>query len=193
MMSAIAAFLQLIWFTLVQPAQMAQMIMQRNYDRGTLWMGVLLVSILGIILVLILQMLTTVAVPIGASPAVYGIMMGCILIVLAMAFYLTGQMLGGTSTFPHAFALLIWLEMTSLVVRAVQGVIGLISPEFAGVISIISAIALFWVMLNFVNEAHKFNNFGRAFATIIIAIVGISFGFGLFLSVIGVSSQLEMI
>jgi len=45
-----------------------------------------------------LQMLTTVAVPIGASPAVYGIMMGCILIVLAMAFYLTGQMLGGTST-----------------------------------------------------------------------------------------------
>jgi len=47
-------------------------------------------------------------------------------------------------------------------------------------------------LLNFVNEVHKFNSFGRAFATIVIAIFGIGFGFGLFLSVIGVSAQLEI-
>jgi len=191
-MTAAADFARLIWFTLVQPAQVAQRVMQRSYDRGTLWMGVVLVCVLSVLLVIVMGAVTDITLPLGLTPLMYGLAMGCILIVLAMAFYLTGQMLGGTSTFPHAFALVIWLEMTSLVVRAVQSVVGLISPNAAGILSLAGIVALSWVMINFINETHGFQSLPRAFATIVIAIVGIGFGFGLFMSVIGLGAQLEI-
>lgn len=166
--------------------------MARSYDRGTLWMGVTLVSILSVLLIQILQVITPFTMPMGFTPLLYGLVMGCILIILTMGLYLTGQMLGGQGTFTHSFALVIWLEATALTFRVVQAVVGFISPGISGLLSFAGLIALLWILLNFVNEVHKFNSFGRAFATIVIAIFSIGFGFGLFLSVIGVSAQLEI-
>jgi hypothetical protein len=191
-MSDLATFLRLIGETVTQPAQMAGRIMARPYDRGTLWMGVTLVSILSALLIQILQVITPFTMPMGFTPLLYGLVMGCILIILTMGLYLTGQMLGGQGTFTHSFALVIWLEATALTFRVVQAVVGFISPGISGLLSFAGLIALLWILLNFVNEVHNFNSFGRAFATIVIAIFGIGFGFGLFLSVIGVSAQLEI-
>ncbi|MDG1866566.1 MAG: YIP1 family protein [Yoonia sp.] len=191
-MSDLTTFLRLIGETVTQPAQMAGRIMARPYDRGTLWMGVTLVSILSVLLIQILQVITPFTMPMGFTPLLYGLVMGCILIILTMGLYLTGQMLGGQGTFTHSFALVIWLEVTALTFRVVQAVVGFISPGISGLLSFAGLIALLWIFLNFVNEVHKFNSFGRAFATIVIAIFGIGFGFGLFLSVIGVSAQLEI-
>ena len=191
-MSDLATFLRLIGETVTQPAQMAGRIVARPYDRGTLWMGVTLVSILSVLLIQILQVITPFTMPMGFTPLLYGPVMGCILIILTMGLYLTGQMLGGQGTFTHSFALVIWLEVTALTFRVIQAVVGFISPGISGLLSFAGLIALLWILLNFVNEVHKFNSFGRAFATIVIAIFGIGFGFGLFLSVIGVSAQLEI-
>lgn len=191
-MADLATFLRLIGETVIQPSQMAGRIMARPYDRGTLWMGVTLVSILSVMLIQILQVITPFTMPMGFTPLPYGLVMGCILIILTMGLYLTGQMLGGQGTFIHSFALVIWLEATALTFRVVQAVVGFISPGISGLLSFAGLIALLWILLNFVNEVHKFNSFGRAFATIVIAIFGIGFGFGLFLSVIGVSVQLEI-
>jgi hypothetical protein len=191
-MSAVRDFFGLIWLTLIDPAQMAQRIMLRSYDRGTLWMGVALVSILSIVLVLLVGLISPVVLPMGVSPMVYGLIMASVLIVLTMALYLTGLMLGGTSTFPHAFAAVIWLEMTAICIRSVQAVVSVVSPSAAGFLSIISLAALFRVLVTFVDETQQFKSLPRAFATIVIAILGISFGFGFFLAVIGVSAQLEI-
>ena len=191
-MSDLTTFLRLIGETVTQPAQMAGRIMARPYDRGTLWMGVTLVSILSVLLIQILQVITPFTMPMGFTPLLYGLVMGCILIILTMGLYLTGQMLGGQGTFTHSFALVIWLEVPALTFRVVQAVVGFISPGISGLLSFAGLIALLWILLNFVNEVHKFNSFSHAFATIVIAIFGIGFGFGLFLSVIGVSAQLEI-
>ncbi len=191
-MPEVAAFLRLIVLTVTQPAQTAQRIMLRRYDRGTLWMGVILVSVLSTMLVHILSVVSPVALPLGFTPMLYGLVMGCILIVLSMALYLTGTMLGGKSTFPHSFALVIWLEMTALCFRVVQAVVTLISPQVAALLSLAGVVALFWILLNFINVTHQFKSLGRAFATIVIAVFGIGFGFGFFLSIIGLGAQLEI-
>ena len=52
-MSDVRDFFALIWLTLINPELMARRIMLRSYDRGTLWMGVALVSILSVLLVLL--------------------------------------------------------------------------------------------------------------------------------------------
>jgi len=133
-----------------------------------------------------------VVLPLGVNPMAYGLIMACVLIILAMALYLTGLMLGGKATFPHAFAAVIWLEMTALCVRSVQAVVSIVSPSAAGLLSIVGLVALLRVLVTFVNETQRFESQSRALATIVIAIVGISFGFGFFLTVIGVSAQLEI-
>lgn len=181
-MSDARDFFALIWLTLVNPELMARRIMQQTYERSTLWMGVGLVSILSVLLVLLVGLLSSpVLLSLGASPMGYGLIMACVLIILTMALYLTGLMLGGKSTFPHAFAAVIWLEMTALCVRSLQAFV-----------SIVGLAALLRVLVTFVNETQRFDSQPRALATIVIAMLGIGFGFAFFLTVIGVSAQLEI-
>ncbi len=188
MTGAVGAFASLIGRTLIDPASVAQIIMQRRYDRGTLWMGVLLVSILSAMLLMTIGLVVPVILPLGFTPTLYGIVMGGVLIVLSMSLYLTGQMLGGKSTFPHAFALIIWLEMTALCLRTVQALTSIISPSITALLSIVSAMLLLRVLVVFVNETHGFKSLPRAAATIFIAIFGIAFGFGFFMAIIGISA-----
>ena len=187
MTAPITSFVTYIWGTLVNPAAMAQLIMQRSYDRGTLWMGVILVSILSVILVLVAGMGSPIVLPMGFTPMLYGWVMGCVLIVLTMAIYLTGQVLGGTSTFPHAFAMVIWLEMTALCLRALQVILSVLSPNIAVIVSLLGMMALLRVFVHFVNEIHQFNSLPRAVGTIVLAVVGVAFGMAIFLTLIGIS------
>lgn len=190
-MDSLRNFFELIWLTLFQPVAMARVVMTRSYDRGTLWMGVTLVSILSVLLVVAVDLVSPVELPMGFTPPLYGLVMACVLIVLSMAVYLTGQMLGGKSTFPHMFALVIWLEMTAICVRTVQAVVGFISPSAASLVSVAGGVCLFIALLTFVNESHRFDSLPRAFATIVISVFGMAFGASFFLAVIGVSTQME--
>ena len=192
-MTAAQDFFALIWLTLVNPELMTRRIMHQTYERSTLWMGVGLVSILSVLLVLLVGLISSpVTLPLGASPMAYVLIMACVLIILTMVLYLTGHMLGGKSTFPHAFAAVIWLEMTALCVRSVQAFVSIVSPSAAGLLSIFGLVALLRVLVIFVNETQRFDSQPRALATIVIAMLGIGFSFGLFLTVIGVSAQLEI-
>lgn len=188
MTGAIGTFASLVGRTLVDPAAVAQIIMQRSYDRGTLWMGVVLVSVLSVILVLLAGLVAPVVLPLEFTAGQYGVVMGCVLIVLTMTLYLTGQVVGGASTFPHMFALIIWLEMTATCMRAIQALLSFISPSLAGLVALVSAMLLLRVLVVFVNETHGFNSLPRAATTIFMAIFGIAFGFGFFLAIIGFSA-----
>jgi hypothetical protein len=191
-MDALRPFFGLIWLTLVNPAMMARKIMLRNYDRGTLWMGLALVDVLSVVLVLLLGLLVPVNLPLGFSPMLYGLIMTCILVVSTMALYLMGLLLGGASTFPHTFAAVIWLEMTAICVRTVQAIVSFISPSAAGLISTMGLVALLWVLVNFVNETQRFNSLPRALATIVFAFLGAAVGLAFYLALIGASAQLEI-
>lgn len=188
MSELVTSFWAAILVTLKDPALMAQRIMQRRYTRGTLWMGLALVSILSVILVQLLYFITPIAMPLGFTPNLYGLVMACVLVILTFGIYLTGQVLGGKATFPHCFATVIWLEAVALVLRVVQALVYLFSPVLSSYISIIGLVALVWIMVNFVNEVHRFNSLPRALATIVMAVVGIGFGFGLFMTLIGFSA-----
>lgn len=188
MITTVTSFVSAIWATVVDPAQMAQVIMQRRYTRGTLWMGLALVSILSIILLRLLYYIVPVAMPMGFTPNLYGLVMACVLVILTFGVYLTGQVLGGKATFPHSFAAVIWLEAVALTLRAVQALVYLVSPVLSSYVSLVGLVALMWVLLNFVNEIHRFNSLGRAAATILLAVLGIGFGFGLFMTLIGISA-----
>lgn len=187
MIDAVTSFLTAIWDTVRDPAQMAQRIMQRRYTRGTLWMGLALVSILSVILLKLLFYISPVAMPLGFTPNFYGLVMACVLVIFAFGIYLTGQVLGGKATFPHSFAVVIWLEAVALVLRAVQALVYLFSPVLSSYVSIIGMVALVWVLVSFVNEVHQFKSLPRALATIVLAFLGIGFGFGIFMTLIGIS------
>ena len=133
-----------------------------------------------------------VAMPMGFTPNLYGLVMACVLVILTFALYLTGQSLGGKATFPHSFAIIIWLEAVALVIRAAQAIVYLVSPAMASYVSIFGMVALLWILVNFVKEVHQFETFGRAVLTIVVAIGGIGLGFGLFMSLIGISAGMGL-
>ncbi len=192
MITLTTSFLAAIWDTLKDPALMAQRIMQRRYTRGTLWMGLALVSILSVILLQLLFYIAPIAMPLGFTPNLYGMVMACVLVILTFGIYLTGQVLGGKATFPHCFAMVIWLEAVALILRIVQALVYLFSPVLSSYVSIVGLVALVWVMVNFVNEVHQFKSLPRALATIVLAVVGIGFGFGLFMTLIGISAGMGL-
>ena len=122
-MTVVLQFLSAIWATIIDPSQMAQRIMARRYTRGTLWMGLALVSILSVLLLKMLYFIAPVAMPLGFTPNLYGLVMACVLVILTFGLYLTGQTLGGKATFPHSFAIIIWLEAVALVIRTAQALV----------------------------------------------------------------------
>tara|TARA_R110002072_G_scaffold8346_3_gene43072 strand:+ start:225 stop:803 length:579 start_codon:yes stop_codon:yes gene_type:complete len=184
----ISSFLAAIWTTIIDPAKVARQIMARRYTRGTLWTGLALVSIVSVILLRLLYFVAPVAMPMGFTPNLYGLVMASVLVILTFALYLTGQVFGGKATFPHSFAIIIWLEAVALVIRAVQAIVYLISPVMSSYVSIFGIVALLWILLNFVKQVHRFEGFGRAVLTIVVAIGGIGFGFGFFMTLIGISA-----
>ncbi len=166
--------------------------MQLNLDRATLWQVMLLVTVLSVLLTT-LTLGPALVMPLGTdgivvSPMGYGVILGAGLVMLVFALHFTGTALGGQGTFAEALAVVAWLEVLSLVFRVAQVLIGLISLPVAGLLSIAATVFLLWCLVRFTQVLHRFDGVGKAVLTLFVALLGISLGVTLILTLIGVGS-----
>lgn len=177
--------------TLTDPAAVAREIVQMNWDRGVLWTALALVAVLNVILLALMQLLSPVPdvleqQGIVISPFTYTVMVVAFLVLFVFTIQGFGQMLRGTGSFQATLTLMLWFQVVSLALEAVQVVLVLISPFLSGLFGMVSLGVLLWCIVNFIDVLHGFQNKGKAIATLLLALVGMAMGAGLILAFVGV-------
>jgi hypothetical protein len=182
---------RLLILTLRAPGAAAELLTGLQLSRGVLWQALALVTVLSVLIVGFSPGPMPEAGPIaGPSPVVltpfaYTAVLGASLVMLVFALFYTGAALGGTGTFPATLTLVVWLEVFATAIRVVQTLAMLVSPVLGGLVSLVGLGLLVWTLINFVNVLHGFGSLGKAVLTLLLAVMGISFGIALILSLIG--------
>jgi hypothetical protein len=183
--------MRLLALTLRAPGAAAAILVGLNLTRAVLWQALALVTVLSVLIVAFSPGPMPEAGPIAGpgpvvlTPFAYVAVLGASLVMLVFAIYYTGAALGGTGTFPATLTLVVWLEVLATAIRVVQTVALLVSPLLGGLVSLAGLGLLFWTLVNFVNVLHGFGSLGKALLTLLLAVVGISLGVAVILSLIG--------
>ncbi|WP_394152313.1 hypothetical protein [Loktanella salsilacus] len=181
---------QWILRSLRDPAGVARALMSIGLARNTLYQLVALVTVLSVLMLeLGVYLSPAEAEVLMATPFALAIILGASLLMMVFALQLTGRMLGGTGRFSGALLLVIWWQGMALLIQVVQTATLLLFPALAGIVTLAGLAWLVFSLLHLVNVLHGFDNLFKALATVVIGVVGISFGLALLLSLIGVTLQ----
>ena len=188
----LSGLLRLVILSVTAPRMAARYLVATELSRAVLWQVLLLVTLLSVLLVAITQgpmpdLPPDSAAPISITPFAYTVILGASLVMLVFGLYFTGQSLGGTGSFPATLAIVIWMEVLGMAIRVMLAVVTLIAPMITGIAAIIAFGVLLWVLVNFLSVLHDFQSIGKAVLTLVLAVVGISIGITLILTIIGVS------
>ncbi|CUH88329.1 Yip1 domain protein [Phaeobacter sp. CECT 5382] len=96
-----------------------------------------------------------------------------------------GRFLGGTGRFMPMLTLLVWLQLVQMVVQTMLIAVTVLSPALGSLLSLIANVFLFFVLLNFVNEAHGFASLWRALAVVVMATILVFFAMIFVVGLIG--------
>jgi hypothetical protein len=182
---------RLLLLTLRAPASAARLLVTLHLSRPVLWQILALVTIVSVLIVALSPGPMPEAgpaagpQPVQLSPFAYAAILAASLVMLVFALHFTGGALGGTGSFAGALTLVIWLEVLATAVRLVQTVAMFVSPALGGLVSLLGLALLFWTLINFINVLHSFESLGKAVLTLLLAVVGISLGISLILTLIG--------
>lgn len=184
-------FVDLIVLSLRNPRAAAKQIIDMNLPMPVLWNCALLVVILSVLLTfatitsapessLVLQM--------GGTPMGFTILSAGSMVMLIFGLYWTGRMLGGKGDLHSFIALVVWIQFLWLLAQLVQTFLVLLSPPLAALLGFASLGYGLWILIQFINEAHKLNNALIGAATLVLAALGVTLGLSILLGIIGVTA-----
>lgn len=172
------------------PAGTARALVGWRLAPGTLWSMLVLVIVLSVLVLEAGLMLSPAeAAVFVASPFTLCVILGASLVMLAFAIQLTGRMFGGRGTFQTALLLLIWWQAMALVIQVAQTATLLLSPPLSGIVALVGLSWMVFALLHLVNVLHGFESLLKSLGTVVVGILGISFGTALLLTLVGVTVQ----
>ncbi|WP_278921685.1 YIP1 family protein [Pseudophaeobacter profundi] len=163
--------------TLRAPGTAARSILLRQWPDEAIWTGLFLAITLNALFFGVLAMLLPASAELAGVQMVPGIsglsLFTAALRSLGFAALVTfgGRMIGGSGRFMPILALLVWYQLVQLVVLGLALLVLQLSPMLGMVAVLVVGIAMFFVLLNFVNEAHGFASLWHAFAVILMATI----------------------
>ena len=184
--------MRLVGLSVRDPSEAARQLTARQFERSTLWMALLLVSILSVLLLALSNLLFPVAMPEGVvpmTPLTYGIVVAASLVMMVFALHWTGRMMGGKGAFDQTMVIVIWLQVVALFVQLAQIVAMAILPALSGLVSLAGVFVLLWCLINFINVVQGFDSLVKSAVTFFVGLIGIGFGLAIILMMIGVTVQ----
>ncbi|MDE4096513.1 MULTISPECIES: YIP1 family protein [Rhodobacterales] len=165
-------FLNLALLTLRSPAKAAEIVLAQQWRGEAVWTGLLLVAVLNALTHALMLWLFPVAQELAflnMSPtALVGLSAG-LLVVFSVAVTFCGRLIGGQGGFAQVLPVMIWLQLVRVGIQAVVIVVTLLSAGIGALLSLLVNVFLIYVLLHFVNEAHRFNSLWRAFGVLVMA------------------------
>ncbi len=184
-----AAFRELTIASVTQPANAARFLLAQSLPQNVLWVALVLVAVLNAIVFTVSQLLVQApdsALPgLFASPIVYlGFVFGA-LVIMIYAIFWTGRGLGGQAALEDVMVVMIWLQVLRVIVQLAALVLVLTVPVLSALLVFAAAVIGTYILLHFVNEAHRLGSLWRAAGVLIASVVAMTLGLSLLLSLTG--------
>jgi hypothetical protein len=123
------------------------------------------------------------------APLTLFILLTGLMVVYIHAMYWTGLAIGGQGALMDVLALVVWFQILRAAAQFAVIVLTLAIPSLGMILSLVIAIWGLWIFLNFIAAAMRLPSVGHGFLVLIIAAVGMVFGLGILLSMIGLGAQ----
>lgn len=179
--------------TLFKPADAARRLMDMRLPTEWLWMALALMAILNaIVYTASLQLSPEPDASAGLMPAAFqapilfaALLFGALALTV-IALYYVGQGLGGEAAMPDILVLMTWLQVLRLLVQGAVLVLALGVPALAALVVLGAAIWGVYILISFIDAAHRFDNRFKAAGVIVLSFVAMAIGLSMLLSLIGI-------
>ena len=188
----LSAFINLMIGTLSQPRDAAAEILSIRPNRSVMWSALVLAVLLNTMVYQISLFASPpqVALPvIFSSPIIFAILIGSGLVLSIYSITYAGRFIGGLAVLDDVMALLIWLQFLRFAVQLAAFLLMPIIPGIAGLLILCATLYGMWLLLQFVDVAHGFENLLTSFFALILSGLGIVLGLAILLSLLGVQNM----
>lgn len=120
------------------------------------------------------------------NPILYAVVLAGGMVISMHLLTWMGTMLGGRGSLAEVTVLLVWLQYLRLVAQAGLLLLTMIMPPLGMMATIVVAFYSLWLLLNFLDVAHRFGSLAKALVVLLMTAVGIVVGLSFLLALIGV-------
>lgn len=178
----------LFWMTITRPAEAAQMIINQNIDRTTGWMvmgaAILLNTLIFFMATLLFPIPAEVGIALLRSPFMVALLLGSMMVIFVFSFYWVGLSIGGKARFEDILLCIGWLQYMRFAIQLVSLALMLLLPSLSSLFVMATSLYGVWVVINFLKVAHQFKTLGKAVSLVLLAIMGLTVGLSIFLSLV---------
>jgi Yip1-like protein len=183
--NARAMMMTMVMLSVRNPALAARQLMALNLPSRVLWLVLLLMSILNAILFTTSNLLFPVPMPmplVFSSPFYYFGFITAGLVLSIHAIYWAGRGLGGTGSLNDIMVVMVWLQVLRVLVQAAVLVLMLVAPAMTGILAIAAALVGVYIVMHFVDQAHRLNSLGRTAFVLVVSVLAIALGLSMILA-----------
>jgi hypothetical protein len=97
-----------------------------------------------------------------------------------------GGMMGGQGQLADVTVVLVWLQYLRLAAQAALLLLTLLVPALALMATLVVAFYSLWLLLNFLDVAHRLGSLGKSALVLVFAVVGVTMGLSFLMMLIGI-------
>lgn len=175
--------------TLRDPRATGERLIAMNLGLPVLWTALALASVLSALLFSINMAIFPAAFPMPGlffNPMLYAVVLAGGMVISMHLLTWMGTMLGGRGSLAEVTVLLVWLQYLRLAAQAGLLLLTMIMPPLGMMATIVVAFYSLWLLLNFLDVAHRFGSLAKALVVLLMTAVGIVVGLSFLLALIGV-------
>lgn len=165
--------------TVTDPADAARRVLALSLPREVLWTGLVLAVILNTLLYglsgMLLPARDDTPALLNLSPAIYLIVLGGGLFLTVHAIHKVGRLMGGQGSLDDVLSLFVWLQFLRVALQAATVVLALVAPVLSLLLVFAASLVVIYIMLHFVDQAHRLQSLARAAGVLIGAAFAIAF------------------
>lgn len=179
---------EMIVMSVRDPAEVARRLIAMQLPREVLWTGLALAAVANTLLFSLSGLLMpnpNVALPLFQSPFRYLVMVAAVLVLTVVVFYWTGRLLGGRGSLQDVLVTVLWLQVLRVLVQAVALVLALTIPVLAMLGVLAASVLGIYIMLHFLDQAHRLNSLARAGGVLIASVLLMAVALSVLLALFG--------
>jgi len=169
-----------------KPGDAARVLMALGLGTGVLWNALVLIAIANAVQFSLSNMILPGPSPLPeilGAPLVYFAIVAGGLSLTALSIYWTGRFMGGEGTLADVLVLIVWMQILRLLVQVAVLVLVFVMPILSILLVIIAGLIGVYMLVNFINQAHRFNSIAKATVVLVLSILAIVAGLSLLLTI----------
>ena len=175
--------------TLRDPRGTAARLIALDLDLPTIWTALALGAVLNAMIFSVNIMLFPTTFPMQglfSNPILYAVAMAGGMVISMHLQNWVGVMMGGQVSMADLTVVLVWLQYLRVAAQALLLLMTILVPALALMAMMVVAFYSIWLMLTFLDVAHRFESLGKAALLLVFTVVGIIMGLSFLSALIGV-------